>query len=950
MTARTIQRKKRSSMSKQRQRTIAALAVLTILGGLIAWAPAAVVETWESAPLQAVFDGVADRTWLGDIGAFAIEPATWPDGTYTFGYSDTHAIRSSGVISADGLYTIVTDVTDPADPALLIEWSVFVSGNSIAIQSGYWFQAVLLANTADPAAVASPDAAFAGYKLTVNSRTVDGVSGDYITLWRCAPGEAGWTALDQGYLGTAAVANGWNLHVARMPDGAWTVSHVRGAKGTAPEANFTVTDTAVDLSTGPWYAGMSWRTKAGSHAAKFGFDDFAVTSAEPPNVPPTADAGGDRTVTDIDTDGAETITLDGTASTDSDGTLVSYVWTEGDAALAATATAPVVLPVGIHPITLTVTDDDEATDADSITVTVMPGGPWPPVADAGDDQNVRDADGSGWEVLTLDGLGSSDLGGTIVDYTWTEGDTTIAAGEIAQGLFGVGVHTVTLEVTDDEGLSDTDTVEITVRGVGPTTDHLSQYGITWTFAEPVEYGQFVNGDWWVVGPVTIVSVDPAPADGRHGSMLNPSIGQGQAYDDRSNSYKPDAGVTFPVTLTGDNSLVSSQSWTDGADTHPDLTDHPITVSKIRDAAVLTVLGDVPPADAFRPPYAGTDKRLFRRSDIRYDLLPRLAPTSDDPSYDYQDAGIWARDPSRTVAEQYGRLFQRPWLLHLTDWSGRSHHPTENMPGYHREVYHAVAAGAGLLLMDLPDIDNLLLGYLQVGIDAHGVIVTGAGGNASDADSSIHKWPVLLAGLLLDDAAMRTNDYRYRTTWMTYDIADGLSPYESAIVPRGYTYHGYTVGWRQSPGTQEHEHLDPATEWYLVSDGGGAKRESYRGINSRSWPGIALAARLMDAVELWNHPEFFEYVDRWMTEAPTEYGTPSVGSCGSAFISALWEAYRWPSLPGDANGDGCVDLDDFVILKTHFGAPGGWAEGDFDDSGTVDLDDFVILKTHFGAGL
>jgi len=62
--------------------------------------------------------------------------------------------------------------------------------------------------------------------------------------------------------------------------------------------------------------------------------------------------------------------------------------------------------------------------------------------------------------------------------------------------------------------------------------------------------------------------------------------------------------------------------------------------------------------------------------------------------------------------------------------------------------------------------------------------------------------------------------------------------------------------------------------------------------------------------------------------------------------------RAGSLSGDANGDGAVDLDDFVILKNHFGTPSGAtvAEGDFDGDGDVDLDDFVILKQHFGQKL
>ncbi|MFW6154617.1 MAG: dockerin type I domain-containing protein [Planctomycetota bacterium] len=55
-----------------------------------------------------------------------------------------------------------------------------------------------------------------------------------------------------------------------------------------------------------------------------------------------------------------------------------------------------------------------------------------------------------------------------------------------------------------------------------------------------------------------------------------------------------------------------------------------------------------------------------------------------------------------------------------------------------------------------------------------------------------------------------------------------------------------------------------------------------------------------------------------------------------------------SLPGDADLDGEVDLDDFVILKNHFGqGNAAWTQGDFNTDGLVNLDDFVILKNNFG---
>jgi len=44
----------------------------------------------------------------------------------------------------------------------------------------------------------------------------------------------------------------------------------------------------------------------------------------------------------------------------------------------------------------------------------------------------------------------------------------------------------------------------------PRVRSISQYGITWTFESPVLAGRFVNGDWYVVGPVRVVSIDPKP--------------------------------------------------------------------------------------------------------------------------------------------------------------------------------------------------------------------------------------------------------------------------------------------------------------------------------------------------------------------------------------------------------------------------------------------------------
>src|ERR1035437_1940004 len=47
----------------------------------------------------------------------------------------------------------------------------------------------------------------------------------------------------------------------------------------------------------------------------------------------------------------------------------------------------------------------------------------------------------------------------------------------------------------------------------PLKESVSQYGITWTFEKPARVGQFISGDSYVVGPVTVTGLNPAPRYG-----------------------------------------------------------------------------------------------------------------------------------------------------------------------------------------------------------------------------------------------------------------------------------------------------------------------------------------------------------------------------------------------------------------------------------------------------
>ncbi|MFU8860743.1 MAG: S8 family serine peptidase [Cyclonatronaceae bacterium] len=114
--------------------------------------------------------------------------------------------------------------------------------------------------------------------------------------------------------------------------------------------------------------------------------NLRLAIAEIINVPPVADAGADQTVECDCFDGAE-VTLDGSGSFDDNGDPLTYTWRIGADVIAgpsASPTANVTLSLGVHVVTLTVTDPDGLSDTDNVTITIEDTTP-PVVTLLGDD-------------------------------------------------------------------------------------------------------------------------------------------------------------------------------------------------------------------------------------------------------------------------------------------------------------------------------------------------------------------------------------------------------------------------------------------------------------------------------------------------------------------------------------------------------------------------------------
>jgi hypothetical protein len=197
-------------------------------------------------------------------------------------------------------------------------------------------------------------------------------------------------------------------------------------------------------------------------------DEVVITINPETNRPPNARAGSDQTVR-AESSGLAAIRLNGSSSTDPDGDVLRFEWTEDGEVVGTTAILDLERAAGPHRFVLKVTDLYEATSTDEVDITVVPNGL--PVANAGADQTKSLLhDGSAatnTASFTLDGRASTDPDNDTLTYDWkqvTAAGTTPVGGTATLNLSRTaGVHTFRLTVSDGRGGSSTDEVVITIN-------------------------------------------------------------------------------------------------------------------------------------------------------------------------------------------------------------------------------------------------------------------------------------------------------------------------------------------------------------------------------------------------------------------------------------------------------------------------------------------------------
>lgn len=386
---------------------------------------------------------------------------------------------------------------------------------------------------------------------------------------------------------------------------------------------------------------------------------------------------------------------------------------------------------------------------------------------------------------------------------------------------------------------------------------VSHYGITWTFSADRPTGTFANGEPWVIGPVTITNINPNPTqsvDGvQHGSMINPVPNTAFGFDSHPSissavSYQAakNVALSFPFNLQVNDVLVSANCQGGAYPTF------------LKTVCALTVLGSPPPAGSFRPSIFGTDRAVkWNVSQLNWAVLKNYAAVASTPS-------------KATITAQVPPL---PWFEWAPIWSGNSLQPKDNTADGDKQYGRETAAKFGQVGLwlntnqALVDKQAIAIQMVQNGLDIHAYVKSGGGYYHDGGHKCGRKLPLVLAAMMLNDTelkAMAGDPDIFQEDTQVWIVNQSDVGRVIWVAPPGDSWYGREfLQYRQEDvgmGEWGIRH-----RWEPDQDNR-SWSATYRSVVGPAMMGPWLAAYLMGAQSVWNHPAAFAYMERFHTLA------------------------------------------------------------------------------------
>lgn len=444
-------------------------------------------------------------------------------------------------------------------------------------------------------------------------------------------------------------------------------------------------------------------------------------------------------------------------------------------------------------------------------------------------------------------------------------------------------------------------------------DRLTEDGVTFTLSSARPAGQYEDGSWWVLGPVSITSITPEYA------LHNGAYSNGVAYANReingtmvnpgNRSYASgglvanNAGNTqqgFDGLRASDGSFGSYSAYNADMNVDPARTGAPLVVttgsvvkcvsdtdnaatSTLGRAApqrfvVLTVVGSIPAAGSIRPGISGTDKTpLFNRAMFSLSPFQNLTPVAGAPSFEQALASV----PGNFNTFQPDSINSANMM------------PKAAGAEYGREIANAVHAAC--LCLHLASFTSeqkidILCGLAKLSGDVLSRATEGGVGLGAGGGNQWKKVALVLTALAAQNHVSATLleycNAAQRLVWAEDRLHFRIRPIDIAM-PRntadGRPRDPFTYAMLGSAEWGEVDLVNNAiagSNWNLF----------YRDVVGGSLiPGI-LAVELANGAEaLWNNPTLFTYNDTsWHRRG--EFGP---GNRVTAFAEAMGVAYRVP---------------------------------------------------------
>jgi PKD repeat protein len=390
--------------------------------------------------------------------------------SYTWDFGDGSAtstgVTQSHTYTSPGTYTIKLTVSDGTNSANTTH-SVKVDAVPVAAFS---------VTTAHP---------IGGSPVAFNGSASNEPGGSIVSYsWNFGDGSTAGSGATPSHTYSASGMYTVGLTVTDQDGHTATVSHTVAVASTAPVASFTFSPPHPLASTSVSFDG-SGSTDTGGTLSSYTWDFGDGTNGSGVTTKHTYSAPGNYSVQLTISDGTNSANVthtvsvhgapapafsvapahptagsatsfNGSASSESGGTIASYSWTFGDGA-SGTGVSPnhVYSKSGSYSVSLTVTDSFGGTAATSKTV-VVTGVPTAKLT-------VKTAHPVVGGTTAFSGASSTDTGSTITSYKWTFGDGSSGSGASVNHKYAkAGKLTVTLTITDASGAGSAVSTTVTV--------------------------------------------------------------------------------------------------------------------------------------------------------------------------------------------------------------------------------------------------------------------------------------------------------------------------------------------------------------------------------------------------------------------------------------------------------------------------------------------------------